>query len=177
MQSRLYASTLYNLFQSSRFRFFSPATEVPKHQCTDIMEVPLHELYVLKTYMLLLLHGVMLRLTRAQFNIGTELFIRDWRTAELILSVRDLRMHEHDPLVGIVVLPLADIFKQRSQINDYFPLSGGIGKSSFMRGAYVLLNNCCRSWPCSYLDGVSANTATSTQRTPGLGIRHSPDYV
>ncbi|KAJ5605331.1 hypothetical protein N7510_010485 [Penicillium lagena] len=65
---------------------------------------------------------------KPSFNVGAERFIRDWRTAEVILSVRDLRMHEHDPLVGIVVLPLAEIFKQRSQINDYFSLSGGIGR-------------------------------------------------
>ncbi|KAJ5642231.1 hypothetical protein N7490_006231 [Penicillium lividum] len=65
---------------------------------------------------------------KPSFNVGAERFIRDWRTTEVILSVRDLRMHEHDPLVGIIVLPLAEIFKQRSQINDYFSLSGGIGR-------------------------------------------------
>ncbi|OQE01089.1 hypothetical protein PENSOL_c005G00591 [Penicillium solitum] len=64
---------------------------------------------------------------KAQFNVGAERFIRDWQTTEVILSVRDLRMYEHDPLIGIVVLPLADTFKQRSQINEYFSLSGGIG--------------------------------------------------
>jgi hypothetical protein len=79
-------------------------------------------------------------LTRAQFNVGAERFIRDWRTTEVILSVRDLRMHEHHPLVGIVVLPLAQVFKQRSQVNDYFPLSGGIGRPAFMRGASSPIN-------------------------------------
>ncbi|KAJ5267895.1 hypothetical protein N7478_010703 [Penicillium angulare] len=64
---------------------------------------------------------------KPSFNVGAERFIRDWSTAKVILTVRDLRMHERDPLVGIVVLPLAEIFKQRSQINDYFSLSGGIG--------------------------------------------------
>jgi hypothetical protein len=75
---------------------------------------------------------MMPKLTRTQFNVGTERFIRDWRTTEIILSVRDQRMHDHDPLVGIVVLPLAEIFKQRSQVNEYFPLSGGIGRSASM---------------------------------------------
>lgn len=72
-----------------------------------------------------------LKLTRVQFNVGIEQFIRDWRTTEIILSVRDMRMHEHDSVVGVVVLPLSEVFKQRSQVNDYFPLSGGIGRSAF----------------------------------------------
>jgi hypothetical protein len=83
---------------------------------------------MLRTELPLFSYGVMLKLIQAQFNVGAERFIRDWRTAEVVLSVRDLRIHEHDPLIGIVVLPLADTFRQRSQINDYFLLSGGIGK-------------------------------------------------
>lgn len=75
----------------------------------------------------------MLKLTRTQFNIGTERFIRDWRTPEVFK--RGLRMDEHDPLIGIVVLPLADTFKQRSQISHYFLLSGGIGKFALTQGA------------------------------------------
>lgn len=83
----------------------------------------------------------MLELTRVQFNVGAERFIRDWQTTEVILSVRDMRMHEHDPLVGIVVLPLAETFKQRSQVNDYFSLSGGIGEFALcLQGASVPTN-------------------------------------
>lgn len=36
-------------------------------------------------------------------------------------------MHENDPLLGIIYLPLGKVFAQRSQINDFFPLSGGVG--------------------------------------------------
>ena len=61
------------------------------------------------------------------FNAGTERLIRDWRTTEVMLSVRDSRVHENDPLLGMVYLPLAKIFKNRSQIVDQFPLVGGIG--------------------------------------------------
>lgn len=39
------------------------------------------------------------------FNAGTERFIRDWRNTEIMLSVRDNRVHEDDPLLGIVYLP------------------------------------------------------------------------
>ena len=62
------------------------------------------------------------------FNAGTERFIRDWRNTEVILSVRDSRVHEDDPIMGIVVLPLDQIFKHKSQVNDSYPLAGGIGE-------------------------------------------------
>ena len=61
------------------------------------------------------------------FNAGTERLIRDWRTTEVIVSVRDSRVHENDPLLGIIYLPLSQIFRKRSQMVDQFPLVGGIG--------------------------------------------------
>ncbi|RYP52764.1 hypothetical protein DL769_010618 [Monosporascus sp. CRB-8-3] len=61
------------------------------------------------------------------FNAGTERFIRDWRTAEVIVSVRDSRDGEDDPLIGIVYLPLGKIFANKSQVVDNYPLVGGIG--------------------------------------------------
>jgi len=63
------------------------------------------------------------------FNAGTERYIRDWRTAEVMVSVRDARVHEDDALLGIVYLPLGKIFMQRqtSQFNEFYPLTGGIG--------------------------------------------------
>ncbi|KAI9678850.1 MAG: hypothetical protein M1817_005910 [Caeruleum heppii] len=61
------------------------------------------------------------------FNAGTERFIREWRTAEVIISVRDSRVHEDDPLLGVVVLPLRQVFAHRAQVNDHYPLAGGIG--------------------------------------------------
>ncbi|KAF2098498.1 hypothetical protein NA57DRAFT_39057 [Rhizodiscina lignyota] len=61
------------------------------------------------------------------FNAGTEKFIRDWRNTEIHLAVRDARVHEDDPLLGIVYLPLGKLFSKRSQVNHFFPLSGGIG--------------------------------------------------
>lgn len=64
---------------------------------------------------------------RKQFAAGTERFIKDWRTASLIIAVRDSRTHEADPLIGVVVLPLQTLFKDRSQISQAFPLTGGIG--------------------------------------------------
>ena len=61
------------------------------------------------------------------FNAGTERVIRDWRTTEVMISVRDSRVHEDDPLLGIVYLPLNKLFKHRSQLVDAYPLMSGIG--------------------------------------------------
>ncbi|KLU86039.1 hypothetical protein MAPG_05058, partial [Magnaporthiopsis poae ATCC 64411] len=61
------------------------------------------------------------------FNAGTERFIKDWRTAEVMIAVRDSREREDDPLIGLVFLPLAKVFSKRSQIHEDFPLVGGIG--------------------------------------------------
>ncbi|KAF2831902.1 hypothetical protein CC86DRAFT_339940 [Ophiobolus disseminans] len=61
------------------------------------------------------------------FNAGCERFIRDVRNTEVHIAVRDARIHEDDPLLGIVYLPLEKVFHNRSQINSTFPLSGGVG--------------------------------------------------
>ena len=65
--------------------------------------------------------------TKPFFNAGTERLIRDWQTTEIMISVRDSRVHENDPLLGMVYLPLGKIFQERSQVIDSYPLVGGIG--------------------------------------------------
>ncbi|SMR55043.1 unnamed protein product [Zymoseptoria tritici ST99CH_1E4] len=61
------------------------------------------------------------------YNAGTERFIPDWKNCEVFVSVRDARVDEDDPLVGIVHLPLGEVFKERAQVNRTYPISGGIG--------------------------------------------------
>jgi len=61
------------------------------------------------------------------FNAGVERFIPDWQNAEVHVSVRDARVKEDDPLLGIVALPLSEVFKERSQVNGFYPLMGGVG--------------------------------------------------
>ncbi len=61
------------------------------------------------------------------FNAGCERFVRDWHSTEVMISIRDSRVHENDPLLGIVYLPLSHLFQKRSQVVDTFPLVGGIG--------------------------------------------------
>ena len=62
-----------------------------------------------------------------QDNAGTERYISDWQNTEVYVSVRDARIKEDDALLGIVHLPLHEVFKERSQINGFYPLTGGIG--------------------------------------------------
>lgn len=61
------------------------------------------------------------------YNAGVERYIPNWETAEVYISVRDARIKEDDPLLGIVHLPLSEVFQIRSQINGFYPLTGGVG--------------------------------------------------
>jgi len=61
------------------------------------------------------------------FNAGIEHFVRDWQSAEVMISCRDSREREDDALLGVIYLPLAKIFNKRSQTMDMYPLVGGIG--------------------------------------------------
>lgn len=61
------------------------------------------------------------------FNAGTERFIADWKTGEVMISVRDDREREDDALLGMIYLPLRRVFEKRSQVMESYPLVGGIG--------------------------------------------------
>lgn len=61
------------------------------------------------------------------YNASTERYIADWRNTEVFVAVRDARVKEDDPLLGIVHLPLGEVFKERSQVNGFYPLAGGVG--------------------------------------------------
>jgi hypothetical protein len=64
---------------------------------------------------------------RPFFNAGTERYIRDWKSAEVMISVRDSRERENDALLGVIYLPLRKLFEKRSQVMDTYPIAGGIG--------------------------------------------------
>lgn len=61
------------------------------------------------------------------FNAGCERFVRDWRSTVIHIAIRDSRVHEDDALLGLVRLTLSDILKDRSQVNNTYPLYGGVG--------------------------------------------------
>ncbi|KAG9246427.1 hypothetical protein BJ878DRAFT_496988 [Calycina marina] len=61
------------------------------------------------------------------FNAGTERFIRNWKTAEIMIGVRDAKEGENDALLGVIFLPLAKVFAKRSQVMGTYRLEGGTG--------------------------------------------------
>lgn len=91
------------------------------------------------------------------FNAGCERFIRDVRNTEVHIAVRDARVHEDDPLLGIIYLPLEKVFEHRSQINSTFPLAGGVGYgrarvSMVFRSVQLQLPRSMIGWDCGTVD-------------------------
>ncbi|CCF52271.1 hypothetical protein NDA14_004101 [Ustilago hordei] len=61
------------------------------------------------------------------YEAGTETFIRDWTRTEVRLAVRDARLREHDPIMGIVSIDLTEVFSESSQMTQSFSLQDGVG--------------------------------------------------
>lgn len=61
------------------------------------------------------------------FEAGTEAFVRDWTKAHARVVVRDARLREHDPIMGIVSMNLKDLFESSSQVTRLFSLQDGVG--------------------------------------------------
>ncbi|KAK0239435.1 hypothetical protein EDD85DRAFT_821894 [Armillaria nabsnona] len=61
------------------------------------------------------------------FEAGTEKFIRDWQSTVVRLVVRDSRLREKDPILGVVNLKLKDLFTTGSEVTRLFSITEGIG--------------------------------------------------
>ncbi|SPC65915.1 uncharacterized protein UHOD_04743 [Ustilago sp. UG-2017b] len=61
------------------------------------------------------------------YNAGTERLIRDWRRTLIMVVVYDYRVREADAILGVVPIKLSDLFKESSQVTQFFPLAGGVG--------------------------------------------------
>lgn len=61
------------------------------------------------------------------FNATTERFVRDWQAAHVCIVVRDSRMRENDPIMGMVFFKLADLFKNGCMATGSWSLQHGIG--------------------------------------------------
>ncbi|TFK23531.1 hypothetical protein FA15DRAFT_705421 [Coprinopsis marcescibilis] len=92
----------------------------------------------------------------------TEKFVRDWRNTTVVIAVRDNRLHENDPLLGVVVLPLYEIFQKHktSIYEDSLPIVGGIGYgrvkfSLIFRSLKVRLPRRLRGWDVGTLEVFS----------------------
>jgi len=53
--------------------------------------------------------------------------MRDWRSGIVTVTVRDQRMRQHDPILGVVPLKLSEILQTSSQVTRFYPIDGGIG--------------------------------------------------
>lgn len=61
------------------------------------------------------------------FNCGTERFVRDWTKTKIMVVVRDSRLREEDPILGVISLNLSEVFTNCSQTSRFYPIRGGIG--------------------------------------------------
>ncbi|KIM32455.1 hypothetical protein M408DRAFT_219185 [Serendipita vermifera MAFF 305830] len=61
------------------------------------------------------------------FNATTERFVKDWKAAHICIVIRDSRMRENDPVMGMVFFKLADLFKDGSMKTGSWSLQHGIG--------------------------------------------------
>ncbi|KAG6852925.1 hypothetical protein C0991_008132 [Blastosporella zonata] len=108
------------------------------------------------------------------YNASTEKFIRDWRSSTVMISVRDARIHEIHPLLGVVVLPLHDLLTHRgvSHLTDSFPLIGGIGYgrmrlSLTFRSVQLQLPSRLLGWDVGTLD-IAPRVSASLSLPPDL---------
>ncbi|KAH9459351.1 hypothetical protein Pst134EA_019502 [Puccinia striiformis f. sp. tritici] len=63
------------------------------------------------------------------FEAGTEHFIRDWTETVIRIAVRDSRIREKDPLLGVINIDLEQLFEDSScsQVTRIFALQEGVG--------------------------------------------------
>ncbi|KAF7873879.1 hypothetical protein EAF04_002551 [Stromatinia cepivora] len=108
-------------------REFEPAVEYGENKEEEHKRLP-------SSYCTILYNDELVYRTRSKvvsskpiFNAGTERFIRDWRSAIITVTVRDQRMRQHDPILGVVPLKLSDLLQTSSQVTRWYPLDGGIG--------------------------------------------------
>ena len=83
------------------------------------------------------------------FEAGTERFIRDWRETVVRVQVRDARVREKDPVLGIVTVKLSELFKNASEVTRLFSLQEGVGMYSLiLQSPYNADSRFPRLWAC-----------------------------
>lgn len=95
-----------------------------------------------------------------QFSAGTERFIRDYKNTTVRVAVRDARLREHDALLGIVTLPLEELFKTQSEVTRLFSIQDGVGfgrinMSLLFKGVDVQLPPSMRGWETGTVEVLS----------------------
>ncbi|WVR03079.1 hypothetical protein IAU60_000068 [Kwoniella sp. DSM 27419] len=102
--------------------------------------------------------------TNPYFEAGTEVFVRDWENTVVRVVVRDSRLREADPILGIVSVRLSEVFAEASSVTQVYALTEGVGFgkahiSFAFRGVQTTLPKNMRGWDTGTLE-VSDVSAT-----------------
>jgi Ca2+-dependent lipid-binding protein len=65
--------------------------------------------------------------TNPYFEAGTEVFVRDWENTVVRVVIRDSRLREADPILGIVSVRLSEVFAEASSVTQSYAIVEGIG--------------------------------------------------
>ncbi|KAI8999231.1 hypothetical protein BC832DRAFT_229065 [Gaertneriomyces semiglobifer] len=63
------------------------------------------------------------------YAVTNESFIRDWTSTTLRLVVKDARLHEHDPVIGVIMLDVHQLLEKQEDMfeSSWHDMEGGIG--------------------------------------------------
>ncbi|UZJ54235.1 hypothetical protein CBS101457_003555 [Exobasidium rhododendri] len=64
---------------------------------------------------------------RPYINAGSERWVSDFETARIDFTVRDQRLRETDPVIGVAGLKLSEVLTTSSRSTQWYTLTGGLG--------------------------------------------------
>jgi hypothetical protein len=64
---------------------------------------------------------------RPYINAGSERFVPDFETARIDFAVRDQRLRENDPIIGVAGIKLRDVLTTSCSSTQSYTLTGGLG--------------------------------------------------
>lgn len=65
--------------------------------------------------------------TNPYFEAGTEVFVRDFENTVVRIVIRDSRLREADPILGIVSVRLSEVFAESSSVTQLYAITEGVG--------------------------------------------------
>ena len=65
--------------------------------------------------------------TNPYFEAGHEMFIRDFTNTVVRVVIRDSRLREADPVMGIVSVRLSEVFAEASSVTQTYAITEGVG--------------------------------------------------
>ncbi|KAL8286155.1 hypothetical protein RQP46_004643 [Phenoliferia psychrophenolica] len=103
------------------------------------------------------------------YEAGTEIFLRNYKETSVRVVVRDARLREHDPILGIVNLDLIDLFSSASEVTRLFALQDGVGfgrisLSLLFKGVQIELPKNLSGWDTGT---VCITSAIKVEPVPG----------